>query len=283
MGIKVYKILSFTDNKDGGNPAGVVFDADNFSEEIMKNIAFKVGASETAFVSKSEKADFKVRFFTPVEEVNLCGHATIATFFLMSEKGMINPGIYTQETKAGLLKIVCDDSGEIFMDQNIPVFYGIIDKKEIADALGITQENISGKYSPEIVSTGLKDIIIPVKSFEILNNLKPDYEKISQICRKNDSAGFHVFCTDRTGYDASCRNFAPHLGIKEEAATGTASGALAAYIIKNKIYNGKFSFTFEQGYAMKKPSVIKAVIQYNKSFERIQVGGRAFSESETEI
>jgi len=85
------------------------------------------------------------------------------------------------------------------------------------------------------------------------------------------------------GYDASCRNFAPHLGIKEETATGTASGALAAYIIKNKIYNGKFSFTFEQGYAMKKPSVIKAVIQYNKNFERIQVGGRAFSESETEI
>ena len=106
MDLTVYKLSSFPKEGHGGNEAGVVLDADSLKDKEMLKIAKEVGFSETAFVSNSNVADFKVRFFTPVNEVSLCGHATIATFNLLRDKEIISPGIYTQETKAGILKLV---------------------------------------------------------------------------------------------------------------------------------------------------------------------------------
>ena len=105
MELTVYRLSSFPKEDHGGNEAGVVLDADLLKDKEMLKIAKEVGYSETAFVSKSNVADFKVRFFTPANEVSLCGHATIATFNLLRDKELINPGIYTQETKAGILKL----------------------------------------------------------------------------------------------------------------------------------------------------------------------------------
>lgn len=116
--IKVFTLNSFAKTLEGGNPAGVVLDADNLTEKQMMYISKEVGFSETAFVSKSNKADFKVRFFTPTDEVDLCGHATIATYFLMWNKQLIKSGNYTQETKAGILGIEAGKDGTVFMDQN---------------------------------------------------------------------------------------------------------------------------------------------------------------------
>lgn len=86
MKIRVYTLHSFAKTMDGGNPAGVVLDAEDLLEKDMQLIAAKVGFSETAFVQKSEKASYKVRFYTPIEEVNLCGHATIAVFSLLASQ-----------------------------------------------------------------------------------------------------------------------------------------------------------------------------------------------------
>src|SRR3989344_2115961 len=105
MEIKVYTLNSFAKEQNGGNPAGVVLNADGLTEVQMKSIAGQVGFSETAFIQKSQKANFKVRFFTPTDEVDLCGHATIASYYLMWKQGLIKPGNYKQETKAGLLGI----------------------------------------------------------------------------------------------------------------------------------------------------------------------------------
>ncbi|GIP36612.1 PhzF family phenazine biosynthesis protein [Paenibacillus sp. J2TS4] len=85
MKLKVYTVNSFAKTLEGGNPAGVVIDADSLSDESMKSIAGAIGFSETAFVMKSESAHFKVRFFTPEEGVDLCGHATIATLAPISK------------------------------------------------------------------------------------------------------------------------------------------------------------------------------------------------------
>src|SRR6185369_17713524 len=89
MKIKVFTLNSFAKTQEGGNPAGVVLDSGNLSEVQMLAAAKEVGFSETAFVGKSNKADFKVRFFTPTDEVDLCGHATIATYALMQHNHKI--------------------------------------------------------------------------------------------------------------------------------------------------------------------------------------------------
>ena len=108
MKVTVYTLDSFAKEFGGGNPAGVVLGADHYSEKEMKLIAKEVGFSETAFVMNSDNADFKIRFFTPNEEVDLCGHATIGAFSLMLDKRIITSYNYTQETKAGILGVACD-------------------------------------------------------------------------------------------------------------------------------------------------------------------------------
>jgi len=99
MANHIYRVTAFSDSAHGGNLAGVVLDADSLSEEQMLKIAKEVGYSETAFVMKSTKADFKVRFFTPTDEVDLCGHATIATFNLLRDLGAITVGDYTKKQR----------------------------------------------------------------------------------------------------------------------------------------------------------------------------------------
>ena len=133
MSRKVYRLNAFAKTEDGGNPAGVVIDAEHLSANQMQAIAKEVGYSETAFVMKSDKADFRVRFFTPTNEVDLCGHATIATFNLLRDLGIVAKGQYTQETKAGVLKIaICED--EVFMEQKLPEFDQILNHDEIIDS-----------------------------------------------------------------------------------------------------------------------------------------------------
>ena len=193
MKTKVYTINAFAKTLQGGNPAGVVFDSDLLSDKEMKNIAAAVGFSETAFVSQSTVADFKLRFFTPNNEVDLCGHATIGTFFTMFTLGQIKPGSYTQETKAGILGITIDDGGFVMMEQSAPVFSELAPKDVIARSLGIDPAQICPNLPAQVVSTGLRDIIIPVQNNTVLNALQPNMEQIKQISRRFNTVGYHVF------------------------------------------------------------------------------------------
>lgn len=104
-----YLVDSFTDKRFEGNPAGVVLDADRLTAAQKQQIAAEIHASETAFVSKSNKADLKVEFFTPTTQVDFCGHATLATFYMLAESGKVKLGngplTLTQETRAGILPV----------------------------------------------------------------------------------------------------------------------------------------------------------------------------------
>lgn len=287
MQIKVYTLNAFAKTDNGGNPAGVVLNADSLSVNDMKKIAEKVGFSETAFIKKSNKADFKINFFTPNKEVDLCGHATIGTFYLLASKGIIKSGQYTQETKAGVLKVECRNSNMIYMNQTNPKFYEVLNKADIADSLNIDEEEIMSDVPIQIVSTGLKDILIPIKSLKSLYKIKPDFQKISHISKKQNVVGYHVFTLETEhGSTAHCRNFAPLYDIDEEAATGTSNGALSCYLYKYGLVSQENveSLSFEQGYSMKKPSEILASLVVNNSeINEVRVGGIALNIKERNI
>lgn len=287
MKIRVYTINAFAKTSQGGNPAGIVFDADFLSEEEMKHIAAAVGFSETAFVSHSAIADFKVRFFTPNEEVDLCGHATIGTFFTMFTLGRIKPGSYTQETKAGLLEINIEGDGFVMMEQSAPVFSEIVPKDDIAQSLGIDPDQICADLPVQVVSTGLRDVLVPVQNKVILNSLHPDMQKIEQISRRFETVGYHVFCLEPTASNTVfCRNFAPLYGIPEEAATGTSNGALACYLHQyGKLGKAQeVNLIFNQGDAMEMPSEIRASLRIRENeISAVCVGGRAMGLNFIEI
>ena len=270
---------AFAKTKRGGNPAGVVLDADGFTEASMQAIAARVGLSETAFLQKSAAADFKVRFFTPAAEVDLCGHATIAVFSLLFGLRRIRPGKHSQETKAGILGVEVQEDGTVFMDQTLPLFGNAVDREDVAVSLGIGLHSLAPDMPVQIISTGLRDIIVPVISLPVLSSINPDLDKITEISQKEGAVGYHVFSLETQHQStAHCRNLAPLYGIPEEAATGTSSGALACYLFKyGKITEDQARrLVFEQGYAMRRPSEIVVRLDIkNTDIAGVQVGGKA--------
>lgn len=287
MKISAYTLNSFAKTKEGGNPAGVVINADVLSEDEMRKVAAALGFSETAFVLQSNLADFRVRFFTPNEEVDLCGHATIATFHAMSELNLLKPGAYKQETRAGVLGIELQNDHFVMMEQALPVFSEMPDKAEIADSLNISASQMETDLAAQIVSTGLRDIMIPVKCIETLDAIRPDMKKIEEISQKYNTVGYHVFSLQSLyGDTAYCRNFAPLYGIPEEAGTGTSNGALASYLYHYGIINDEqaLHLTFEQGYAMNRPSEIRASLAVKDNrISSVKVGGSAMNLTLAEV
>jgi PhzF family phenazine biosynthesis protein len=275
--VEAYVFNAFTQSIKGGNPAGVVLNAENLSEVQMQQLAGTIGFSETAFVTSSDKADYKLRFFTPNAEVDLCGHATIAAFSLLLKKGMVQAGEYTQETKAGILKIKINNN-TVYMQQSMPQFFEIIDGEELLSCLGIDKIDLESNLPIQVVSTGLKDIFVPLKNEQLLQNLKPDMAKIEAISKKFNVVGLHVFAADsNTSKAAICRNFAPLYGIPEESATGTSNGALACYLYKyGRLINAEEEAIFQQGIYMSKPSEIRArLVVIDDKLQEIWVGGEA--------
>ena len=111
--VKVYHYDAFCKEPNKGNPAGVVLNGDVLTDAEMQEIAFKVGFNETAFPVKSEVADFKIRFFTPGHEMNLCGHATMATVYALKTKGLLGGKTeLTIETKAGILPVMIESTAK---------------------------------------------------------------------------------------------------------------------------------------------------------------------------
>jgi len=267
---ELYRLRAFPKTSNGGNKAGVFINGYNLTETDMQTIAKRVNYSETAFVLKSDLADFKVRFFTPNSEVDLCGHATIATFNLLRDLKIISPGIYTQETKAGILKLdVRNDF--VFMEQPEPKYYDLVDNDLIRRCF--KKIDFDERFKPQIVSTGIKELFIAVKSIEELNALTPDFGAISTLVRTYSAIGIHAFALGEDA-DAYGRNFAPVVGINEESATGTSNGALACYLYK--YWKKKNNYVLRQGYSMNQPSEIIVNLEIeNESVKKVHVGGSA--------
>lgn len=271
--MKIYQLDAFTDTAFTGNPAAVVPNADGLTKEQMLKISKEMNLSETAFVFKGgDKYDFEVKFFTPTEEVDLCGHASIATFSLLKHLNRLpqkDPII--QKTKAGLLEIQVDDQ-QIIMRQAQPTqIVKSFSYEKLCHVLQISPSTLTYKnYVPEIWSTGLKDLLVPIQSVQELKNMTPDMNKLAAFSHELDIIGIHAFTFDENG-QIYARNFAPACGINEEAATGTSNGALGAYLAHHK-KEKNLSFTVQQGQWMGSPSQIFVEV---KNENEIWVGGQA--------
>lgn len=277
--IQVYKMAAFCGNHSDGNLAGVcILDGQaTMSRSVMQAVAAKLNYSETAFVTPLENKQFHISYFTPNDEVDLCGHATIASFTKLYELNIIEAGSYIAVTKAGKLNITVT-AESVFMEQLLPIIYNDkVDRKEIAESLNTTPDIFHDELPLTIISTGLKDIFIPIKRIEQLQAIKPNYEWITSISQKLNIIGYHLFTiVEDQHYIASCRNFAPVVSIPEENATGTSSGALASYLFTHGIRPHNLRYYFQQGSSAVGTGYIEASIQANgDKIIALQVGGTA--------
>lgn len=288
MEINIYQVDAFSEKSFGGNPAGVVPDARFLTENQMQNIANEMNLSETAFVIPLSKNLFKVRFFTSVCEVDLCGHATIATFYTLAKMGYIE-SIYNgtkmvyQETKAGKLSVEITfkdgDVDKVYMEQATPKDIGIIkDINELLKAMNLNIKDIgvlNEMIYPEMISTGLPDIILPIKEKEILDKLDIDMKELAIISKKLGVVGVHAFhLPELNSKVVYTRNFAPLVGIDEEAATGTSNGALIYFLKKKNLINDNNIMSI-QGESMNRPSRIYCDIEEKHDKYIVKVGGKS--------
>ena len=281
--MKIFVCDAFSSKIFKGNQAGVVIldEKENYPDKIlMQNMAAELKHSETAFVKKIDDKKFKIRYFTPTEEVELCGHATISVFSTLRELKLITIGKYIAETLAGNLEIIIDKDF-IWMDMSSPKIEYIFNSeeiKEIYSAFNLAPKNLI----PKIVNTGLSDIIIPIENKEVLDNFIINKEKVIELSKKYKVVGTHLFTLDKNKkVTAFCRNIAPLVGIDEECATGTSNGALTHYLKDYNIISIQDINTFIQGETMGRASTILS--RYKEDEKTIQIGGNAVISFECKI
>lgn len=290
MKMKTYKLFhvdSFTEEHFSGNQAGVVLDADGLSDQMLQYISNEINLPCTAFVfaGKDKTYDVHIRFFTPIREELICGHATIAAHYVRAvENNFDNRRIY-QKTGIGILPVDIirePNSYRIAMTQGKIILGDIIRDnlcEEILDSLHICANDIVEGYPIQVASTGNAKLLIPIAHLETLNSINPNMEQISIISKKIGVSGFYLFTTPSAAPLIHGRMFAPAYGVNEDPATGNANSPLGAYLVHHKLvkHNNKiFSFKAIQGEAMKRKSIItvEVLISDNEPIE-IKVSGNA--------
>jgi PhzF family phenazine biosynthesis protein len=269
-----------------------MLEASGLSDAMMQKVAREMAASETAFVrpDPTREAQFEVRFFTPHTEVDLCGHATVATFWTLAAHGIIErraqTTISSQRTRAGILPVEVHYSGDaldrIIMEQAPPQFRETaVDPGRMADILGIKAEEIEKTHLPiELAFTGLWSLKVPVKHRKALESIRLDRLALADLGFSLEFETCCVFCFDPVRSDAKVhqRVFCPQVGIDEDPATGTASGSLGAYLAKNGAIDpgdDGCSFLIEQGYEISRPGHIFVEVFREHGQLSVLVGGSA--------
>ncbi|WP_053957488.1 PhzF family isomerase [Inediibacterium massiliense] len=286
---KLYQIDSFTKGKFTGNPAGVITNADGLTDYEMQRIARELNNSETAFIfsSDSNEYDAHIRFFTPINEVPICGHATIAAHYARAvENGLDTSRVY-HKTGAGILPVdIVKEKGDykIVMTQGKIEFGNIIDsinKEKLLAALNIRNSDLLEDYKIQIVSTGHSKVMVGIKSIATLNTLQPDYNVLSKLSTIIKCNGYYVFTVDPQDSDILIhgRMFAPAIGINEDPVTGNANGPLGAYLVRHNLVkhnNSLFKFKVKQGEAIKRPGIIEVEVKIeNKEPVEVKIAGNA--------
>ncbi|CAM3431258.1 PhzF family phenazine biosynthesis isomerase [Marinicrinis lubricantis] len=251
-----YDAFSLIPNK--GNPAGVVFHADELSEEEMLHVAAQVGFNETAFIVKSNVADIRLRYFTPGHEMNLCGHATMASIYGMYDKGMLDGrSALTIETKAGILPIHisrgADEEILMTMKQAAPQFVPFEGSSaDLALSMGLASEDLDDNLPIVYGSTGTWTLLVPIRKLEVFQRMKPNQSQFPMLLKEMPRASVHPFCLET--YDPKAhmhaRHFSsPYSGTVEDPVTGTASGVMGAYYSKyiRQATDAELNLIVEQG------------------------------------
>ncbi|HEV8539924.1 MAG TPA: PhzF family phenazine biosynthesis protein [Nitrospiraceae bacterium] len=292
--LKFYQADVFTDLPFGGNPVAVLPDAAGLTDQELQQIASEMNLSETVFVfpPTDPAAAAKLRIFTPTREIPFAGHPVLGTFFVLGKIGRLrltepvtrllhecNLGLFPVE-----LHVSKDEIERVVMAQPKPQFLGTIepvaDLFKVANALGLNKSVITGtKFPVEVVSTGLPVIIVPVRTLTAVRSITPDVSAVNDLCERYGASGIMVFTTITVEEFSTVhtRMFASPIGVLEDPATGSASGALGAYLVQHGVVEvGPLTeITAEQGYELDRPSRILIQVESDDdAIQTIKVGGQ---------
>jgi len=289
-----YQVDVFTSEPFGGNPLAVFPAVGELSEREFQQIAREMNLSETVFVlpPTDSRAAAKVRIFTPFQEIPFAGHPILGTFYVLGalkHLALEEPvtkvfyectlGLYALE-----LVVLKGQIEQVIMSQPPPQFIDVIKQVEavydIAKALGVHRSLIADTMFPvEVVSTGLPVLIVPIRTLTAAKTMEVDHAAVLDLCARFGANGIMIFTTMTVEENASVhtRMFADPIGIPEDPATGSASGALGAYLVKNGVVEvgPTTEVVMEQGYEIDRPSrILVQIFSDDDVIKEIKVGGQ---------
>lgn len=282
----IYVVDAFTTRPNTGNRAGVVLEADHLTTQEMQDIAAFAGYSETAFVlsPKDQSHDIHVRYFTPTNEVPICGHATIATHFLRATTGHQSDYPLIAKMGAGHLPVSIFGSSEellVKMTQGRVEFlppFNTNQRSELASALGVSESDFAD-LPIQVVTTGHSKVMVPMRSRSKLDELIPNNEKLKAISAEIGCNGFFPFVLEGSKQEPITygRMFAPAIGINEDPVTGNANGPAGAYLVHYDLIecDQKVTYWGYQGLAIEKPGRVLVTVEKTDSILHVSIAGQA--------
>jgi trans-2,3-dihydro-3-hydroxyanthranilate isomerase len=289
----------FTDEAFAGNPLAVFPEAAGIGDEVMAQIAREMNLSETVFVLESpdEKVLRRLRIFTPTREIPFAGHPIVGTWNVLAREGVVPLPAggngwqrIHHEVGIGVLPVDVEFKDgqpvQVVMTQGRFEILTEIDdadeQAELARALGLAREDLDESLPIQVITTGLAFLAVPVRSLADLRDCRVNGGLLGDIYERHGGTGCLAFTRETLEVGASrahARMFAPSDNIPEDPATGSACGALGAYLVHHGALTlepdeGRYKFVIEQGDFINRPSRINLDVKGDRErIEEVKIGG----------
>jgi trans-2,3-dihydro-3-hydroxyanthranilate isomerase len=262
----------FTPRPLSGNQLCVVPEPIDVDEETMQALAKEIGFSETTFVTEAAGDRYAMRIFTPAAELPFAGHPTLGTAFVLVSEGRVSSPA-TQVVTAGEIPVEVDvEAGTVWMTQLPPEFGPVFDDRQlIALAIGLDVGDLDPDLPVRTVSTGLPPTIVPIRDAETLRRAVRNAPAVADAVAASGGEDLYLFAVTEEGVTA--RMFDAELGVGEDPATGSAAGALGAYLAEHDLAGMPGSVLIRQGAQVGRPSELFVETGREDGAWRVRVGG----------
>jgi len=276
--VDVFTVVPFK-----GNPVAVIMDAQGLSDKKMQEIANWTNLSETTFVfpPTDQKADYRVRIFTPGSELPFAGHPTIGTAWALSEAGIINArgGVIVQECEAGLVNLNITENVDgiesIAFELPAPTIteLSVAQTDRLEKIIGC---KIDRTLTPALVDVGARWIVAHVQDAASVINTEPDYALLGLHDKELGITGVCLYgeYPGQDGFNIEVRSFAPACGVNEDPVCGSGNGSVAAFLRHHKVSLPENGLVLSsQGKVMGRNGKLQLIV----ADEKIWVGGSAIT------
>jgi trans-2,3-dihydro-3-hydroxyanthranilate isomerase len=276
-----YIVDVFSESKYAGNQLAVVRHAVDLSTKEMQSIARETNFAETTFILSDEPRNggYDVRIFTPAAEIPFAGHPTLGTAFVI-QREILGKEVPTLTLNLGVGPIPVTFHGDIlWMKQIAPTFGKMCSPAEVAPVLNLEPDDFDSRFPIQEVSTGLPFLLIPLKNLDAVRRARVNLDRLKDLIAPLEAKMLFLFSpeTYHPENQINARMFGDEFGVTEDPATGSANGCLAGYLVKYQYLSTKsIDIRVEQGYEIKRPSLLLLRAAEQDGVIDVNVGGQVF-------
>lgn len=238
---RLFLVDTFTRERFCGNPAAVVLDAEQLSDDEMRRLARELHGTEVAFVLAADATDhdLEIRFFSPRREVSFIGHATIAAHYVRAIANGVPKGKVRQKSGSSIVEVEVTGKApalRVTLHQSPASFGPVVHddrRAPVLDALGISSASLHPACPMQVMSKWNSRLLIGLNSPEVLESLQPNMEALVELAPRVGADGFFVFAIRPDGdpFTTESRMFCPTIGVPEDPVSGNAHGMLGVYLV----------------------------------------------------